>query len=145
MSDADSLDDHHIESCRFANQNAFPCPPRDTAEADKALELEGLGSLLMDSLFARSLENNQRAQSERSNTIYQREVARSGRCYDRLAELIDPADERVHLGSIAVVCALGYANWRAPEDQWARDRDGLNTYYERFMRRPAFAETAPVF
>lgn len=119
--------------------------PEEASARLACLEIESVASVLMDSLFARSLENNQRAQSERSNTIYQREVARSGRCYDRLAELIDPADERVHLGSIAVVCALGYANWRAPEDQWARDRDGLNTYYERFMHRPAFAATAPVF
>jgi len=119
--------------------------PEEPSARLACLEIESVASVLMDSLFARSLENNQRAQSERSATIYERELARSGRCYDRLAALVDPADERVSLGSIAVICALGYANWRAPEDQWAQDRDGLNNYYERFMRRPAFAETAPVF
>ncbi len=131
---------------RYLNDLAAGALLPEEANARLAcLEIESVASVLMDSLFARSLENNQRKKTERSNTIYEREVARSGRCYDRLAALIDPTDERVNLGSIAVICALGYANWRAPEDQWAQGREGLNNYYERFMQRPAFAETAPAF
>ena len=41
--------------------------------------------------------------------------------------------------------ADGYADWRAPEDDWRGERPNLLAYFDRLMERPAFAETAPSF
>jgi len=109
------------------------------------LEIESVASVLMDSLFVRSMENNRREESQRSGELLEREIARSKRCYDRLEERLDAFDHQVSLASIAVICALGYANWRAAEDHWPQGRLNLKNYFEHFMARSAFTETAPVF
>jgi glutathione S-transferase len=109
------------------------------------LETESVASVLMDSLFVRSTENNRREESQRSASLLERETARCGRCYDRLDQLVGALGDQVTLASIAVVSALGYANWRAAEDHWAGGRDSLKGYYDRLLARPAFAETEPVF
>ena len=118
--------------------------PKNPSQLRNCLEIESVGSMLMDSIFARSLENNQRKEHERSETILKREQHRTQRCLDRLDQLSIDFEESVTLASVAVVSALGYANWRAPEDNWADGREDLENYFNHFMRRPAFAETAPV-
>ena len=49
------------------------------------------------------------------------------------------------IGVLSVIAALGYANWRHPEDDWRNGRAELAAYYDRLMRREAFAATAPQF
>ncbi len=119
--------------------------PKEPRHLTHCLEIESIASTLLDSIFVRSLENNQRKENERSETILEREQSRTARCLDRLNELTTEFEKEVTLATIAVVSALGYANWRTPEDNWERGRDNLKTYFEHFMARQAFAETAPVF
>jgi len=119
--------------------------PRTADELESCLVLESTGSVLMDSLFARSRENNQREEHERSPLLLERETGRSRRCYDTLESIIGSEGDVISLGTIAAVTALGYADWRAPEDNWHEGRPALQAYYERVMSRPSFAETAPVF
>ena len=119
--------------------------PKEPGHLTHCLEIESVASTLLDSIFARSLENNQRKENERSVTILEREQSRTARCLDRLDELTTEFEKEVTLATIAVVSALGYASWRAPEDNWAQGRDNLNNYFEHFMKRRSFAETAPVF
>lgn len=116
--------------------------PRDTAEADKALELEGLGSLLMDSLFARSMEKR-REDGEKSQTVIDKEAARAARCYDALNDRLTHQPTVLTLGTIAVISALGYADWRHAEDDWREGRPGLKAWFNEMMVNPVVAETAP--
>lgn len=109
------------------------------------LEMESVASVLMDSLFVHSMEINQRVEALRSSELIAREGARRTRCYDRLADLVVNTDEQVTLASMAIISALGYADWRAAEDDWRQDRGRLLEYYDRFMSRPSFSETAPNF
>jgi len=118
--------------------------PVDAVALEQDLALEGLASVLMDSLFVRSTENNRREEPFRSPAVLDRERARCARCYDALDRKV-VALETVTLGTITTVAALGYANWRGPEDHWDRGRADLAAFYERMMARPAFANTAPVF
>lgn len=48
------------------------------------------------------------------------------------------------LADIAWGCTLGYLEFRFPELDWRRAHPLLSEYYDRIMRRPAFADTAPV-
>lgn len=90
------------------------------------------------------MENNQRDEALRSVALLEREEARCNRCYDKLDDLVADSDDQVTLASIAIIAALGYANWYAAEDDWRQGRASLVTYYEQFMGRPEFAATAPV-
>ena len=119
--------------------------PSEPSRLRHCLEIESVATVLLDSIFARSLENNQRNENERSMTILEREQNRTARCLDRLNELTTEFEKEVTLATIAVASSLGYASWRAPEDNWAQGRDNLNNYYEHSMKRRSFAETAPVF
>ncbi len=119
--------------------------PSEPSRLTHCLEIESVASVLLDSIFARSLENNQRSENERSTKILARECSRTTRCLDRLDELTHDSKRDVTLASIAVISALGYTSWRAPEDNWAEGRNNLNSYFEHFMKRRSFAETAPVF
>ena len=118
------------------------------ADADAALvetELESLGSVLMDSLFVRSRERNARAPEVQSEAVVELERERARRTYDALEARVAAGSTDVTCGSIAVVSALGYADWRQPGDEWRNGRPALTAYYDRYMARPHFADTAPVF
>ena len=119
--------------------------PEDPQEKLACLAMESVASVLMDSQFVRSMEKNQRDATLRSEAVLTRESERSSRCYDRLEEMVAQTDEAVTLASIAVISALGYADWRNPEDEWRSGRAQLTACYNRLMERESFAETAPVF
>ena len=120
--------------------------PEDAGILEETLVVESIASVLMDSLFARSLESNQREADKRSAKITEREIARSTRCYDALESMLtNQSTDQPTLADIAVVSALGYADWRAPEDDWRSGRANLQAYYEQWMKRSSFAATAPKF
>lgn len=119
--------------------------PADPGEKLACLALESVASVLMDSMFVRSMEKNQRPAELKSEFVMTRESDRSNRCYDTLENMVANEGDTVTLASIAVVSALGYANWRNPEDDWRSGRPQLGAYYDRLMARDAFSQTAPVF
>ena len=118
--------------------------PSEVASAEAALELEGIGSLLMDSLFVRTMENL-RVRHEISPGLIKKETARASRCYDHLDIRLSGQSAKLHLGTIAVVASLGYADWRHPDDDWRQGREGLKDWFDEMMQNPAVAETKPNF
>jgi glutathione S-transferase len=119
--------------------------PVDSESRLECLAIESVASVLMDSLFARSMEKNQRNEETRSAAVLAKEAARSARCYDKLEEMLQDASHEIDFGSIAVIACLGYADWRNAEDEWRSDRPILKAFYDHMMTIPAFAETAPKF
>ncbi|MDA1074747.1 MAG: glutathione S-transferase N-terminal domain-containing protein [Proteobacteria bacterium] len=125
--------------------------PRDPQEKLACVALESVACVLMDSMFVRSMEKNQRDQALRSEAVLTRESKRAQRCYDVLEQAVARNDAvmregaAITLASIAVISSLGYANWRHPEDEWRTDRPQLAACYDRLMLRESFSETAPVF
>jgi len=103
--------------------------PTEPAEADAAMELEGIGSLLMDSLFLRSHEKRREA-GEKSQAVIDKEAERAARCYDALEARLAGAPATLNLGTIAAVSCLGYADWRHADDNWRQGRDGLAKWYD---------------
>jgi len=113
-------------------------------EGVRHLAIEGLASALMDTLFVRSHENR-RADSEQSASLKAKEQERSRRLYDALNDSVAALGDRVHMDTISVGCALGYADGRHPGDGWRDGRDALASWFEAFSGRPAMAETTPAF
>ena len=75
----------------------------------------------------------------------EKEAARASRCYDALDIRLAGQSATLHLGTIAAVASLGYADWRHPDDDWRQGRDGLKAWFEEMMQNPAVAETKPIF
>ena len=49
----------------------------------------------------------------------------------------------VDIGTLAIACALGYLDFRYPDEDWRAGRPRLATWLEQFAQRPAIAQTAP--
>ncbi len=111
---------------------------------DFAMEVEGLASLLMESLFYRARENR-REDGEKSPDYIESEGVRSARCYDALEGLADQLGEPVNMAHLSVVASLGYADWRHPDDGWRDNRPKLAAWFDQMMQQPASAETKPIF
>lgn len=118
--------------------------PTDSKARDEALHVEGIASLLMDSLFVRSHEIR-REEPEKSPGVIAAEAARAERTYDELEKLAGGFGDEPNLGTITVVASLGYADWRHPGDEWRRGRPVLTGWFEKMMQRPAMDETKPIF
>jgi glutathione S-transferase len=118
--------------------------PADPAAREFALHVESVASLLMDSLYVRAAENR-RDPSEQSPGLIEKEAARAARCYDELAGLVERFDGQVSMDKATVVASLGYADWRHPGDGWRDGRPKLAAWFEEMMKRPAMADTKPIF
>ena len=51
--------------------------------------------------------------------------------------------EAVDIGTLAIACALGYLDFRYPDENWRSARPRLAAWFEQFGQRPAIAQTAP--
>lgn len=49
----------------------------------------------------------------------------------------------IHMGAIAFGCALGYLDFRFPDDGWRSGHDKLAAWYEGFAKRPSMERTVP--
>jgi glutathione S-transferase len=118
--------------------------PKAHAELEAALCLEGVASVLLDSLFVRSREMR-REEGEQSQSVIDLEADRAVRCYDKLESLGSRLHANPHNGLYSIVVALGYANWRHAGDCWRAHRPALSACYDELMQRESLASTAPVF
>ncbi|MFP6773960.1 MAG: glutathione S-transferase family protein [Alphaproteobacteria bacterium] len=118
--------------------------PSDPGQAEAVLELEGIGSLLMDTLFHCSHEKR-RETGEQSPGVIAKETGRANRCYDALESRLGGQAAVLNVGTIAVVASLGYADWRHAEDDWRGGRPGLAGWFGEMMKNGDVAETHPIF
>jgi glutathione S-transferase len=49
----------------------------------------------------------------------------------------------VDIGTLAIACALGYLDFRYPDEDWRAGRPRLAAWLEQFAQRPAIARTVP--
>ncbi len=118
--------------------------PSDPVARGKAMQIEGIASLLMDSLFERSHENR-RDPAEKSAAVIEKEAGRAARCYDALEAAVDELSGPLHMGILSAAASLGYADGRHPGDNWRTGRPKLAAWYEDFIKRPALANSMPNF
>ncbi len=118
--------------------------PSDPAAREFTYQVEGIASLLMDSLFTRSHENR-RDPAIQSPEAIKKEATRAQNCYDALDALVDRFEDQIDMGTITAVASLGYADGRHPGDDWRKGRPKLAAWFERMMQRPSMANTKPSF
>jgi glutathione S-transferase len=65
------------------------------------------------------------------------------RALDRLSGEVESFPGLPDIGQIAIAVALGYRDYRFPEDDWRATRPKLAHWYETFAQRPSMQATRP--
>ncbi|MCB9756927.1 MAG: glutathione S-transferase N-terminal domain-containing protein [Candidatus Omnitrophica bacterium] len=116
--------------------------PQDSIERWKVLNMAAIADGLMDITVGVVMEKMRHPQDYNAKFIDLNIVS-----IDRVLEYFDShlADlESWHLGSVAVVCALGYLQFRLPDLYRAEKHSKLNEWYQKISQRPSVKNSVPV-
>ncbi len=108
----------------------------------RALTLQALGDGLADAVVRRNQERRL-PQERRSEEVLERQtraIEASFAALDRMAAKF-PAEPTI--GELAVACAIGYLDLRAPEDGWRDRYPRLAAWLDGFSQRPSVQATKP--
>lgn len=120
--------------------DAPPMFPAQGAARWRALKQQAMGDGILDACVPRRMEL-QRPQDEGRASVVARMRAAVERTLDALEA--DPPHKAVDIGSITVACALGYLDFRFPQEPWRGTRPKLAAWFEAFSQDQAVAATAP--
>ena len=106
-----------------------------------ALRLAALGDGILTAAVLRRGQSLMPAEEARAGTIA-RQKAAVFRTLDLLEAEGLPAT--LDIGTLTLVCALGYLDFRFGDEDWRPGRPKLTAFYDAQMANPIFAETVPV-
>jgi glutathione S-transferase len=116
--------------------------PRDSAPRIEALRLQALADGVMDAGIMQIYEQRWRSEDRREPRWVAHQAGKVERALASL-EAAPPPLEPIHVGTIALACALGYLDFRF-EGRWRSAHPRLAEWLERFAADvPAFAATTP--
>jgi glutathione S-transferase len=122
--------------------------PDQDPERWQALRRQALADGLLDAALLCRMESL-RPEAKRWSDWIDRQWGKVTRALDVLAAetgLHAPGairDEPPTIGEIAVGCALGWLDFRFPEEDWRKERPDLAAWYETFAARPSMQATVP--
>jgi glutathione S-transferase len=125
--------------------DAPPMFPAAAAARWPALKLQAMGDGILDACVPRRMEM-QRPQDEGRAGVVARMRAAVERTLDALeaGPPHEPGSKgAVDIGSISVACALGYLDFRFPQQPWRGDRPKLAAWFLAFSEDAAVAATVP--
>ncbi len=108
----------------------------------RALRRQALGDGILDAGILRLLEGR-RPENEQSASWIARQTAAVARGLDALEDEAEALDGPITIGHISIGCALGWLQFRFPDDDWRKNRPSLARWDETFSRRPSMRETVP--
>lgn len=117
--------------------------PPAGAERWMALRLQALADGLLDAALACVMERNRPNESERSAGFVGLQKGKISRALDEMESAVTGFGDGLHIGVIAVGCALGYLDLRFADDEWRQDHPALNAWYESFSQRPSMIASGP--
>ena len=121
------------------NASLFPAagPDRWTA-----LRFQALADGICDAAILRRLEGN-RPEQLRSTDWMERQRAAVARSVDALEADAAKLGERFTIGSVAVLAALGYLDFRFGHEDWRPGHPALSAWFDAELKRDSFVSTAP--
>jgi len=117
-----------------------PLFPRPGRGRWKALKLQALADGILDAALIRRGEEG-RPPDEARLAVIARQQAAMDRSLDELEHEVP--QKGLDIGTISVVCALGYLDLRFPGDDWRTGRPQLAAWFVATSEHPALARTAP--
>lgn len=137
LDDGSSLFDSPV-ICAFLDTLGFGpalSPATDFAVLRRQAAADGIGELAVKLRYEQV-----RPEGERSPGAQKRWRAGIVRALDE-AELEDRPDDRFDIGEIALVCTLGYLDFRHDDMAWRKGRPKLTALAERLEQRASFVAT----
>ena len=120
--------------------DALPMFPAQGAARWRALKLQAMGDGILDACVPRRGELAKPKEAGR-DALIARWRAAVERTLDALeAEL---PHKSMDIGTITVACALGYLDFRFPQEPWRPTRPKLAGWFEAFSQDKAVAATVP--
>jgi glutathione S-transferase len=119
---------------------APPMFPAPGAARWRALKFQAMGDGILDASVPRRSEML-KPREEGRDALIARWRAAVERTLDALERDLPPRG--MDIGSIAVACALGYLDFRFPQEPWRATRPRLAAWFEAFSQDPTVARTAP--
>jgi len=107
-----------------------------------ALRLQAAADGILDAAVLRLLEGR-RPPELQMESWRNRQQAAVSRTLDWLEAEISAGPEPFHIGHIAVVCALGYLDFRFAAEDWRVGRPRLAAWWSQVENRPSVRETVP--
>lgn len=117
--------------------------PENGARRIWALKMYAIGDGMLDAAVTRLIERVRRPKELYWADWDARQRDKIGRALDWLEPRAEELETRLTTGQIAVACALGYIDFRFPDEHWRQSRPGLAAWYGAFAERPAMAATRP--
>lgn len=109
----------------------------------QALRQQALADGILDAAVLCRLENVVRPEEFRWPGWIERQWSKVVRGLDALdTEAASFNDEPLTIGQIAIGCALGWLDYRFPEENWRASRPTLAAWYNIFVTRPSMLATA---
>jgi glutathione S-transferase len=118
----------------------LPLFPPPGAARWMALHYQALADGMVDAAVLR------RKESQKTRDLAQETfMARQKSTIDRVLEALDEnvPTSRLDIGSISVACALGYLDFRCPEEPWRESYPQLAKWYTSMAAHRAIAATGP--
>lgn len=118
--------------------------PLETTARWTVLRRQALGDGVLDAAVSIRYETVLRPDEKRWSAWIEGQMGKVRRGLDTLENEVATFDDDVNIGIITVACALGYLNFRYPEEDWRAPRPGLRDWYAKFATRESMATTEPV-
>jgi len=117
--------------------------PRAGAERFRALREQSLADGILDAGVLRVYEGRFRAAEKHEPKWIEHQAGKINRALDTFEKSPPAFDSTLHVGHIALACALGYLDFRF-NGEWRKTHPRLVRWLDEFASKvPAFAETTP--
>ena len=101
-----------------------------------------LANGIIDCSVTRRVEGWRASEPDRTKHV-QRQIENTGRALDAFEAEAAGLPEAVTLDQISLGCALGFLDFRFPDDQWRQGRPALADWFAGFSQRPSMRATEP--
>jgi len=126
------LDDRH---------DGTPMFPEKGEARWTAIRRQALADGILDAAVGTRYETFLRPEALRWSDWVDGQLSKIRRALDVLES--EALGDSVDIGTISVACALGYLDFRYPDEGWRDTRPSLAAWYESFAARPSMTETVP--
>ena len=106
-----------------------------------AIRRQALADGILDAAVGTRYETFLRPQALRWPDWVDGQMGKVRRSLDALER--ESLADTLDIGTISVACALGYLDFRYPDEGWRDARPKLAAWYESFAARPSMIETSP--
>jgi glutathione S-transferase len=117
--------------------------PPAGAERWCALRQQALADGILDAAVLKMLETRRRPEALRWGGWVRLQGGKIGKALDQLEREAGTLESPLTIGQVAAGCALGYLDFRFPEDDWRAAHPKLAEWYEGFAKRPSMRQTVP--